>query len=117
MINISTSIFPYRLDLKTKEPIELTIDVINMNVSSKLLSSDIILSPELCLEKTGIKKSEHKRLGEILPKQKITLKYYIHPFQGATTGRHLVKFKIKEHFNDYKYVENTTEKRIEIPVI
>lgn len=117
MINISTKVFPYRLDLKTKDPIELTIEVTNISTTAKLLSSEIILDPELCLEKASIKKSEYKRHGEILPNQKIIMIYEIHPFQGALQGKKTVKFKVKEHFNDYKYVENITEKRIEIPVI
>lgn len=117
MINISTRMFPYRLDLKTKDPIELTIEITNMSATAKILSSDIIFDPELCLEKSGIKKSEYKRHGEVLPNQKIVMTYDVHPFQGAKPGRKTIKFKVKEHFNDYKYIENITEKRIEIPVI
>ncbi len=117
MINISTRIFPYRLDLKTKEPVELLIEITNVSTTSKLLSTELIVDPDLCLEKSGIKKSTYKRLGEIAPKQKVNFKYLIYPFQGAKPGTHMVKFKVKEHFNDYKYVENITEKRIEISTI
>ena len=117
MININTQIYPYRLDIRSGEPIELVIKITNLNSSSKLLGFDIILDSNLCLEKNSLKKSQRKRLGNIASKESKFFKFNIYPFQGITPGKYRIKLKVSEHFNDYNYIESFTEKFIEINAI
>jgi uncharacterized membrane protein len=114
MINIVTQMYPYRLDIKKGDPVELNIKITNLNDCTKLLSFDIVLEHDLCLEKSSLKKSQSKRLGEILAKESVSLKFNIYPFQGITPGKHKIKIKVTEHFNDYNYVESLTQKFLEI---
>jgi hypothetical protein len=117
MININTQIYPYRLDIKSGEPVELLVKITNLNSSVKLLGLDIILDKNLCLEKNSLKKSKSKRLGEFISKESKLLKFYIFPFQGIIPGKYKIKIKVTEHFNDYNYIESFTEKILEINAI
>lgn len=112
MINITTSLFPYRLDSSQKNPIELSLKIKNMSSEAKLLSLDIILQKTLSLDKSGLKKSEAIRLGEIKPDEIIFKKFYVYPFQGIKPGDNKVLIRVCEHYLDYNSLKEKTEKII-----
>jgi uncharacterized membrane protein len=118
MIKIDSELFPYRLDIKSKEPVELTVKLTNYGIEEKLLSLDIILDTNLCLEKNNLKKSQHKRVGKLKPKESISYQFQIYPFQGAEPGKtYKIKLRVFEHYNDYKHVEDSSIKLIPINTI
>lgn len=114
MINIATSLFPYRMDISNKNPVELTLKIKNMSNEIKLLSFDIILQKTISLDKSGLKKSETIRLGEIKPDQIILKKFDIYPFQGIKPGENKVLIRVCEHYLDYNSLKEKTEKIIYI---
>lgn len=114
MINITTSLFPFRLNIKDKNPIELSIQIKNMSSSSKLISYDVILDKTISLDKSGLKKSESFRYGELKSNEVINNKLLIYPFQGIKPGENKVMICVTEHYLDYNTIREKTEKIISI---
>lgn len=112
MINIITSLFPFRLNISEKKPIELTIQIKNMGNETKLISYDVILENSLSLDRSGLKKAESFRYGDLKPNGTIYNKLFIYPFQGIRPGDHKVLIKVIEHYIDYNSIDQKTEKVI-----
>ena len=110
-LNIKTSLFPYRLKLRTREPLELTFSVTNTGVKPKLISFVLQLPPQLGLDKSGLNRVARKRVAEKLM-QGATRKfaYEIFPSKVVETGEYTAVLEVSEHFDNYNYVlDNKTE--------
>ncbi len=112
MINIITSLFPFRLNISEKKPVELTIQIKNMGLEAKLISCDIVLDNSISLDKSGLKKSISFRFGEIKANQIISEKLEIYPFQGIKPGDNKIMIKVNEHYLNYDSLREKTEKVI-----
>ncbi len=117
MINIVTSLFPFRLNVKNKDPVELTLKIKNMGREEKLISYDIILDQKISLDKSGLKKSDSFRCGQLKPDQIITNKLLIFPFQGIKPGDQKILIRVNEHYIEYNSLKQKTEKIIVIKAI
>jgi hypothetical protein len=112
MINITNSLFPFRLNIKEKNPIELTLKIKNMGVEDKFISYDVVLERTLSFDKSGLKKSVSIRHGTLKPDETISEKLEIFPFQGIKAGDHRVLVIVNEHYLDYTSLKQKTEKVI-----
>ncbi len=109
MIKIFTKLYPYRLNLKSKEPVDLEIKLKNLSNSAKQISIELIPDSDLSFEKTGSKRNEYKRLGVIKSHESITLNYSVYPFTGIVPGKHFIKIIVGEHTADYNVVNDSYE--------
>jgi len=110
MISISTNIYPYRMSLRTKEPVELTFSVKNIGEKNALVSMEVVVDSSLCLNGSGSKKSDGARLGKLGPGESKDFRYMIYPFQGIRPGKHGYSVKVIEHAGDYSDKGQATEK-------
>ncbi|MCK9292638.1 MAG: hypothetical protein WCY27_00375 [archaeon] len=117
MINITTSIFPYRLDTRLKDSLELSLKVKNADTDIKLISIDVILDPNIALEKSGVKKAVSLRVGDLGGGKSILKKFEIYPFQGIKPGTYNVLVRVNEHYVNYEQLKSKTEKLIPIKAI
>lgn len=117
MINIITSLFPFRLNIKDKSPVELTIQIKNMGLENKFISYDIILDNTISLDKSGLKKSFSIRHGDFKPNEVINQRLYIYPFQGIRPGDNKIIIRVNEHYLDYDSLKQKTDKIIVIKSI
>ncbi|MFH1663586.1 MAG: hypothetical protein ABH986_02115 [archaeon] len=110
-LNVKTSLFPYRMKLRTREPLELTFSVTNNGIKPKLISFILELPAQLGLDKAGVNRVIRKRLAEKLVQgQTRKFSYEIFPSKVVETGEYTALLEVSEHFNDYNYVlENKTE--------
>jgi hypothetical protein len=116
MIGINTRTYPYRLDSKSKEPIELFIKLTNSGIK-RLLSIDLVLDEDLSFDKVKPINTDYKRLGDFGANQNKEIKYYIYSAIGSHPGLKSVKIRIGEHNKDYNYVDNKTEATVKINMI
>lgn len=116
MIGITTRTSPYRLDSKSKEPIELYLKLTNSPIK-RLLSIDVTLDEDLSFDKIKPINTDYKRLGDFTPGQAKEVKYIIYPAVGAMPGLKSVKVRIGEHSKDYNYIDSKTESTIKINMI
>jgi hypothetical protein len=116
MIGINTRTYPYRLDSKSKEPLELFIKLTNSPIK-RMLSIDLVIDEDLSFSSIKPINTDYKRIGEFLPSQSKEIRYYIYPAVGAYPGTKKVKIRVGEHNNDYNVIDNKTETTVTITVI
>lgn len=116
MIGINTRIYPYRLNSKSKEPLELSIKLTNSN-QKRLLSIDLVIDEDISFNSVKPVNTDYKRIGEFFPGQVKELKYYIYPTPGIYPGTKRIKIRVGEHNNDYNVIDDKTETTITINVI
>ncbi len=117
MIKIFTRIYPYRLNINSKDPIDLQIKLTNTTLSAKQISIELIPDSDLCFDKVGSKREEYKRIGFIKANESINLNYSVYPFTGIKPGTHRIKIIVGEHFNDYNVVTEKSESIVTINTI
>jgi hypothetical protein len=108
--------FPYRIDTKSKTPIEFEVTIKNQNSIPRLVSYEIIFPEGLAINK-GQKKTEIFKLGELRSEESKTFKYRLMPNNYLREGNIEIIVRAYEHFGSYDHLEQTTEKVITIRVI
>lgn len=116
MIGINTRTYPYRLDSKGKEPLELYIKLTNSQIK-RLLSIDLVLDEDLSFNSIKPINTDYKRIGEFSPGQAKEIRYYIYPTAAVYPGTKRIKIRVGEHNNDYNVIDNKTETTVTITVI
>ncbi len=115
-VSINTYFNPYRLSLKRRAPVSLTVEIINRGQEEKDLSLELNLTRQLALDKGGLKSSETKRLNKVQPNE--TKKFYFDIYQKQMTrpGEQPVIVKVLEHYQDYRYVLKEHKKKLGLKV-
>jgi len=114
---VKTSLFPYRMKLKSREPIELSFTITNNGIKPKLISFILELPPQLGLDKGGMTRIIRKKLAEkVSPGQTQKFVYEVFPSKVVETGEYLASLNVSEHFKDYDYVLESKDEEISIKV-
>ena len=102
MVSIKTSFYPYRLILARREPVQLTIDLVNDQKEAKAYSIELEVARSLSLERAGAKMSNYKMIGTLSPGE--SKKIYYDIFAKAATGNNSlpVDLRVHEHPKDSK---------------
>ncbi len=116
-LNVKTSLFPYRLKLSNREPIELSFTITNNGIKPKLVSFVLELPQQLGLDKSGMNRVVRKRLADkLIPNQTRKFVYEIFPSKVTDTGEYTASLNVSEHFQDYTYVLDNKDEQITIKV-
>lgn len=116
-LNIKTSLFPYRLKLKNREPIRLDFTISNNGIKPKLVSFILELPPQLGLDKAGMNRIIRKRLpNKITPGETAKFSYDIFPSKVVETGEYIASLNVSEHFENYDYELESKDEQITIRV-
>jgi hypothetical protein len=114
---VKTSLFPYRMKLKTREPIELSFTITNNGLKPKLISFVLELPPQLGLDKAGVNRIVRKKLQDkVAPNQTEKFSYEIFPSKVVETGEYIASLNVSEHFKDFNYVLESKDEEITIKV-
>ncbi len=108
---LKSSLFPYRMKLKNREPIELSFTIANNGVKPKLVSFVLELPPQLGLDKAGMNRIVRKRLpNKMAPGETVKFSYEIFPSKVVETGNYTASLNVSEHFENFDYeLENKSE--------
>lgn len=116
MLEVRTIFRPYRLKLSRKEPVEMTMTIINHGPGSALTSFEMECDRSLSFDKGGFKNSEMENLGELPPEEKVQKIYLIYSKPATRTGTCQIKIKATEHFNSYNLIKMEHNKIAELRV-
>ena len=109
---VKTSFHPYRMVLKRKEKVELTVEITNTSEEDKMTSL-IVQTPEgLSLNETVNVTSLEKRIGTMKPNQIARLYFNIHTRFDTKAGNKEIKLKLKEHHNSYEFVSDEFNSKV-----
>ncbi|MEW6295076.1 MAG: hypothetical protein AB1467_02130 [Candidatus Diapherotrites archaeon] len=116
-LTVKTNLFPYRMHLKEKEPLELTIEIRNDDVKPKLVSFELELPETVAIDKSGMTRIVQKNLDRMSPGETKKFLYSIYPSKKVDTGHWGGKLTVSEHYQDYNYILNNYSKDILVRII
>ncbi|MFH1752452.1 MAG: hypothetical protein ABH821_05965 [archaeon] len=115
-LEIKTNLYPYRMVLSRKQPVELFVEVKNSGIEDKLVSMQLLLSQAFGLSKGGLNNSIEKQLGLMKPNESKSFYFDIHPKQIARIGEYPLRLKVKEHYQNYDYAMKEHVKDLNLKV-
>jgi hypothetical protein len=108
-ISISTYFNPFRMNLRERKPVSFTIEIVNREEETKLLSMEITLSEHLSFERNGFKTMIKKQLDLFQPNEKKRFFFDIYSKAMTKEREQPIRVKVLEHYNDYRYVVKETK--------
>lgn len=117
MLEISTQLFPYRLKLENRQPVELTVSIKNLNREPSLISYDISIERTLSFDKGGYKAAVNNKVGVIAPGASTRTRYDIYAKHSARSGPQKIYIRATEHYNNYSLVKSEYTKTVEVTVV
>jgi hypothetical protein len=116
MVRVDTQLTPYRLDLNSRRPVELMVEIVNDSDRRQIVSYDIVLANTLGFDKQGLKNSITRKFDGMQPNEKSREYFEIWPKATARNGNHPILITVTEHYNSYKYILGKKKKRLELKV-
>lgn len=119
MVHVKTTFFPYRLVLARREPVQLTIDLVNTEKETKSYSIQLEVGRSLSLERAGAKMNDFKRIGNVGPGEAKKIYYDIFSKAGTDDTSIPIELRVHEHPKDSKGVHDviqTVSRRLDLGV-
>ncbi len=115
MLLLDTHFHPYRLLLRRRQPVELTIDLVNDSDKDSLIAIEVSLDKMLSFTKGGLKKVE-KVMEKLEAKRRKRFYFSIYPHVAASPGEYNVQIVITEYGRDYNDIKRKITKRTKLTV-
>jgi len=116
-LSVKTTLYPYRMHLKEKEPMELVIEIKNEDIKPKLVSFELQLPEAVAIDRTGMTRLVKKNLEKMGSGETKKLEYNIYPTKTAESGSYSGKILVLEHYQDYDYVLGKYSKEVLFRII
>ena len=117
MIEVRTTFNPFKLKIGRREPIVLSIELVNSGPEAEIVSFELNLGYQFSMERTGgFKNTVSERIPKFEPGD--SKKYYfdIWAKQAARVGEQPIKLTVVEHYTGFNYVKKKNEKTLHISV-
>ncbi len=116
-LNVKTSLFPFRMKLRHREPVRLEFAISNNSAKPKIVSFELELPRQLGLDKAGLKRVERKKLlNKLVQGESKKFSYEIFPSKVVEVGNYTVSLNINDHFNDFSHLLETKEEKVSIKI-
>ena len=115
-LELQHTLFPYRMVLKRKTPVELSITIKNTGSEPTLASFQMQLPRSLGLDKSGFKSGVSSQLGMLAAGEEKRFVFDVYPKGGVGPGEHPIQLSAFTHYRDYSYVTNTYNKNLSLIV-
>ncbi|HRT03065.1 MAG TPA: hypothetical protein P5513_03915 [Candidatus Diapherotrites archaeon] len=118
MLSFLINLYPYKLDFKKKEPIELNISIKNMDNRLKSVIINISLDNTLSFNSKALKSSLIQKINPLQNNEEKHFRFKIYPSKGMHPGKsvHSGIVKVYEYLLDSGELDNVYEKPIKINV-
>ena len=116
-LNVKTSLFPFRMKLRHREPVRLEFAISNNSDKPKIVSFELELPRQLGFDKSGLKRVDRKRLtNKLMQGESRNFSYEIFPSKVVETGNYVFSLNVNDHFNDFSHLLETKEERVSIKI-
>jgi hypothetical protein len=116
MLEIRTTFTPFKLKISRREPIMLSVEVLNSGTETEIVSVDLNLGQHFSLEKGGFKAAESFKMPDFTPGSKKKFYFEIWPKQSARAGNQPIKLLVTEHYQSFNYVKKNYDRALSISV-
>ena len=114
---INTHFFPFRMDLRERKPVQLTVEISNKYDKAKIVTLEVFLPRSLGFDKAGLKSIEQRKFEELQAKKAKTYYFDIYPKTLTDRGEHLIRIKVTEYMDEgkeQKYIAREYTKNLEL---
>jgi len=111
---INSYFTPYRILVRKKEPVQLTVEITNRDDIERLMSLEILSSQQLAFDKTGASRKIVEKLGELRPNEKRVYYYHVWPRLVSREGYYPLVIRALTHHLNYDYITAIYTKRLEL---
>lgn len=116
-LEINSTLFPYRLSLKEKSPMELTIELKNSEAKTKNISFDLVLPDIVALDKSGFNKGVQKRIDGFKSHDRQKFVFELHPTKKIDVGEYEGLVIVEEYSGNYDYIVGSYKRPVLIRVV
>lgn len=116
MVSFKSNVFPYRMVLSRREPVQLSVEMKNDSAEQKLISLEISLPRNLGFDKSGLKTREVIKIGNMIANEEKKLYFDIFPKAATEAMEYPVDIMVLEHYKDYNNVNRRQSKQVTIRV-
>jgi hypothetical protein len=113
-VQIRTNLYPYRLILSRREPVQLTVDIKNDQREDRAYSIEVNVPRSLGLERAGAKMQDYKLLGDFAPMQEKRIYYDIFHKAAVDAESYPINVFVHEHPKGSREVKRTVSRRIDL---
>ncbi|MFH1257024.1 MAG: hypothetical protein V1494_07090 [Candidatus Diapherotrites archaeon] len=111
-IALEVSLFPMRISLRERQPQELTIKITNNDAQAKALDFELLLPPEVGLDKGGLNRGVKKRLAALRPNETIKMDYNVFVSKMAGPGNYEGRAVLAECSPNFEYTSHSYKKEL-----
>jgi len=115
-MELVTRFTPFRMKLSNREPVQLSVEVVNNESADKLLTVSTILSKALSFDRGGYRVDASEKIEKLAPDKSRKFYYELFPKPGIRIGEIPVKVKLTEYYNSFDYVQNEIVKSTSLKV-
>jgi uncharacterized membrane protein len=116
MIDIRTAFTPFKMKISRKEPVSLSIELVNSGQEPEIVSLDLMLGSLFSFEKSGFKNEKSEKIPELKPGESKKFYYDVWPKQMLRKGEHGIRLTIIEHYKGFNYVKRKYNKVLRLAV-
>jgi len=116
MIEIRTNFTPYKMKISRREPVVLSLELINSGKEKEIVSFEFVLGQQFSLEKTGYKSEKTEKIPAFGPGEKKKYYFEIWPKQMLRAGEQGMRLTVIEHYQSFNYVKRKQEKVLKLTV-
>lgn len=116
-LSISSSLFPYRMSMNEKNPLEFTLEIKNNDAKSKNVAFNLLLPEVVSFDKTGLNKMVQKNIQSLKPNEKQKFVFELHPTKKANVGQFDGELLVEEFAGNYDYLVGSYKRPITIRVL
>jgi len=116
MIEIRTTLTPFKMRLSRREPVTLSVELTNNGSEPEIVSFELDLGGQFSFEKTGFKGEAVVRIPEFKAGESKKFYYDLWPKQMARAGEQSIRATITEHYRGFNYVKRKHDKSLKIAV-
>lgn len=116
MIEVRTTFTPFKMRVSRREPVTLSVELINQGSELEIVSLELGLGGQFSLEKTGFKSDAREMIPEFKPGETKKFYYDLWPKQMVRPGEQEVKLAVTEHYKGFNYVKKTHKKVLKLAV-
>ena len=115
-MELVTRFTPFRMKLSNREPVQLSVEVVNNESVDKMLTVTTLLSRALSFDKGGYRVDTSEKIEKLAPGKSRKFYYDLFPKPGIRSGEIPVRVKLTEYYNSFEYVQNEIVKNTSLKV-
>ncbi len=116
MIEVRTNFTPFKMKIRRKEPVVLSVELLNKGQEPEIVSLDLNLGQQFSFERSGFNTTVSEKLPKFMPGESKKFYYDIWPKQMLRLGEQPIAMRVTEHYQGFNYVKRKYDKALKLGV-